>query len=96
MNEALSNLRPGSLTHQIAELNPGESISRIRSIDPTMTVARMPDEMPMIREQIRSVCQPAIRRAKEVVMGAKYTCEVGDVIMPGGTFYVVAVVTRTA
>ena len=90
----MSNLRPGSFTSLVAELNPGESVSKVRAVDPTMTIARMPDEMPSLRDQLRNICQPSIKRAKAVVKNATYTCEVGDMVMPSGSPFVVAVVTR--
>ncbi len=87
--------RPGSFNAQVQELNPGESVSKVRMVDVTMTVDRLPDEMPALRQQVRNSVAPAVARAKEIV-GGDYTVEVGDVVMPSGKLYVVAVVTRTA
>lgn len=83
----------GSFNSQVAELRPGESISKVRAVDPTITVARLPAEMPSIRTQARNAVAPAVTRAKELT-GAAYTVECGDVIMPGGSMYVVVVITR--
>jgi hypothetical protein len=87
--------RAGSFNAAVIGLNPGECISKVREVDPTMTVARLPDEMPSIRSQLRNACAPSVARAKEIT-GGTYTCEVGDVVMPGGSMYVVAVIKRTA
>jgi hypothetical protein len=82
-----------SFNSQVADLRPGESISKVRAVDPTITVARLPAEMPSIRTQARNAVAPAVTRAKELT-GSSYTVETGDVIMPGGSMYVVVVITR--
>lgn len=95
MNNMTRTTRPNSFVDQIAGLKPGESISRVRGVDPTMTVERMPDEMPALREQVRNLCQPALARARQVVKDAEYTCEVGTMVMPAGSIFIVGVITRT-
>jgi hypothetical protein len=85
--------RAGSFNAAVGGLSPGECISKVREVDPTMTVARLPDEMPAIRSQLRNACAPSVARAKEIT-GGTYTCEVGDVVMPGGSMYVIAVIKR--
>lgn len=85
--------RSGSFNSQVLELSPGESVSKVRPLDPTITVQRLPAELPLIREQVRNSCAPAVKRAREQT-GSTYSVEVGDVVMPGGSLYVVAVVTR--
>ena len=95
MSNMARNTRPNSFVDQIAGLKPGESISKVRGVDPTMTVDRMPAEMPALREQVRNLCQPAMARARQVVKDANYTCEVGTMVMPAGSIFVVGVVTRT-
>ena len=85
--------RAKSFAAQVRELNPGESVSKVRAMDPTMPISRLPDEMPLLREQVRNACAPSVARAKETT-GGRYTTEVGDIVMPSGNFYVVAVVTR--
>lgn len=85
--------RTGSLHAQIAELNPGEVMSKARAFDPTTPISRIPDELPAMRQQVRNAVMPSVQRAKETT-GGTYTVEVGDLIMPNGSCYVVAVVTR--
>lgn len=85
----------GSIHDQIAKLNPGECFARARPLDPTLTVDRCREELPAIRQQVRNSIAAPLRRAKETT-GATYSVEVGDVVMPNGTMYVVAVVSRTA
>lgn len=85
--------RPGSFNALVQELNPGETVSKVREVDPTITVARLPDEMPEIRQQVRNSVAPAVARAKQIT-GGTYSVEVGDVIMPTGAMYAVAVVKR--
>lgn len=85
--------RSGSLHAQIAELNPGEVMSKARAFDPTTPISRIPDELPAMRQQVRNAVMPSVQRAKETT-GGTYTVEVGDLIMPNGSCYVVAVVTR--
>ncbi len=87
--------RPGSFNSQVAELNPGECVSKVRPVEPTTSVQRLPQELPAMRTQVRNACAPAVSRAKATT-GGEYTVEVGDCIMPNGTMFVVAVVTRTA
>lgn len=75
-------------------LAPGECVAQVRAVDQTMTVARLPEEMPALRQQLRNAVTPAVTRAKEAT-GNTYTIEVGDVQMPSGMLYAVAVVTHT-
>jgi hypothetical protein len=86
--------RPASFATQVLTLAPGESVCRIKPIDQTLTIARIPEELPAMRQQLRNAVTPAVTRAKEVT-GATYAIEVGDVQMPSGMFYAVAVITRT-
>jgi hypothetical protein len=86
--------RPPSFAHQVLTLGPGESACRTKPIDQTLTIARIPEEMPTLRQQLRNAVTPAVTRAKEAT-GNAYTIEVGDVQMPSGMLYAVAVVTRT-
>ena len=85
--------RAGSFNSLVQELNPGESVSKVREVDPTMTVARLPFEMPEIRQQARNAVAPAVSRAKAIT-GGTYTVESGDVAMGNGSMYVVVVVKR--
>ena len=85
--------RAGSFNAQVQELNPGESVSKVREVDPTMTVARLPFEMPEVRQQARNAVAPAVSRAKQIT-GGTYTVESGDVVMGNGSMYVVVVVKR--
>lgn len=86
--------RPPSFAHQVLTLGPGESACRTKPIDQTLTIARIPEEMPALRQQLRNAVTPAVARAKEAT-GNVYSIEVGDVQMPSGMLYAVAVVTRT-
>lgn len=95
MNTKTRGPRAGSFNSQVAELNPGECVSKVRPVDPTTPVHRLPEELPTMRSQVRNACAPAVSRAKAST-GGEYTVEVGDCIMPNGTMFVVAVVTRTA
>jgi hypothetical protein len=95
MTQAIANRGPraGSFNAQIQELNPGECVSKVRPVDPTLTIARIPDELPSLRQQVRNAVTPAVTRAREAT-GNTYSIEVGDLQMPNGSLYVVAVVTR--
>lgn len=93
MNTTIRGPVAGSIHDQIAKLNPGECFSRARPLDPTLTVDRFRDELPAIRQQVRNSIAAPLQRAKETT-GATYSVEVGDVVMPNGTMYVVAVVSR--
>lgn len=95
MSNMTRTTRPNSFVDQIAGLKPGESVSRVRGVDPTMAVSRIPAEMPSLRDQVRNVCQPAVSRAMQVVKDAKYTVEVGSMVMPAGSIFIVGVITRT-
>ena len=86
--------RPASFATQVLTLAPGESVCRTKAIDQTLTIARIPEELPAMRQQLRNAVTPAVTRAKEAT-GATYTIEVGDVQMPSGMYYAVAVITRT-
>lgn len=74
-------------------LKPGDYVSKVIAIDSSMSVSRLSDSMAEIRQQLRNACAPAVARAKRQT-AADYGVEVGDVAMPSGNYYVVAVVTR--
>ena len=82
-----------SFNSQVALLNPGESCAKVRALDPTMTVARIPEEMPAIRQQVRNATMSAVSRAREST-GNQYGIQVGEAVMPDGSIYIVAIVTR--
>lgn len=86
--------RAAAFSTRVLMLAPGECVAQVRAVDQTMTVARLPEEMPALRQQLRNAVTPAVTRAKEAT-GNTYTIEVGDVQMPSGMLYAVAVVTRT-
>lgn len=85
--------RAGSFNALVQELNPGESVSKVREVDPTMTVARLPVQMPEIRQQARNAVAPAVSRAKAIT-GGTYVVESGDVVTGAGSMYVVVIVKR--
>jgi hypothetical protein len=86
--------RAASFATQVLHLAPGESACRARPVDPGMTLVRLPEELPVMRQQLRNAVTPAVTRASKAT-GNTYTIEVGDLQMPAGNVYVVAVVTRT-
>ena len=80
---------------QVRELKPGDICSKVRPVIPSTPVADLAAEMPKMRRQLRSTCMTAVTRAKKLT-NAAYSVEVGDVVMPGGSMYVVAVVSRNS
>ena len=84
--------RSSSFAAVVLDLAPGECASRIRKVDSTMSVERMAAELPELRQQMRNGVAPAIKRATEQT-GRSYSVEVGEMIAPKGTLYMVAVVT---
>lgn len=74
-------------------LDVGDCVSKVRKIDSATPLSSIPEMLPGVRQQVRSACAPAIARAK-LQTGGTYSVEVGDTPMPGGNYYVVAVVTR--
>ncbi len=95
MNTTTRGPMAGSVHDQIAKLNPGECFSRARPLDPTLTVDRFREELHAIRQQVRNSIAAPLQRAKETT-GATYTVEVGDLVMPNGSVFVVAVVSRVS
>jgi hypothetical protein len=92
MSENIAHPRV-SFNAQVAGLNSGESCAKVRALDPTMTVADLPDEMPAIRQQVRNATMSAVSRAREST-GNQYGIQVGEAVMPDGSIYIVAIVTR--
>ncbi len=88
--------RLSSFNARVLDLAPGESTSKMRQVDPTTTVERLAPELPMLREQVRNSTTPAVTNARKHHANAKYSIEVGDLLMPSGRLFVVAVVTREA
>lgn len=77
----------------VLALDVGDCVSKVRKIDSSAPLSSIPEMLPGVRQQVRSACAPAIARAK-LQTGGTYSVEVGDTPMPGGNYYVVAVVTR--
>lgn len=84
--------KSSSFQAQVLDLEPGDSCSRVRAVDSTMPVSRLPEELPILRQQLRNGIAPAVKRAGEST-GRGYAVEVGETVMPGGTLYIVAVIT---
>ncbi len=78
----------------VLALDVGDCVSKVRKIDSSAPLSSIPELLPSVRQQVRSACAPAIARAKQQT-GGTYAVEVSDTAMPGGNYYVVAVVTRT-
>lgn len=90
---ANTQTKSSSFYAQVLDLAPGDSCSRVRAVDPTTSVERLPDELPEIKQSLRNAVTPAVTNAREKT-GGTYTIEVGEIVMPKGKMYVVAVVTR--
>lgn len=84
--------KSSSFQAQVLDLSPGESCSKVRAVDPSTPVGRLPDELSTLRQNLRNTIAPAIKRATDLT-GHAYTAEVGETVMPGGTLYIVAIVT---
>lgn len=95
MTASTTTFKPGSHADKISALQVDESHSYVRAVDPTMTVARIPAELPMLRQQVRNAVMPSVARARQHT-GHDYRVEVGDIVMPSGTMFVVAAITRSA
>lgn len=86
--------KSGSFQAQINDLEVGESCSKVRAVDPSLPVAELHEALPALRQQLRNVIAPAVKRATEQQPSHTYATEVSEVLMPGGTLYIVAIVTR--
>jgi len=88
--------RSSSFNARVLDLAIGDSCAKMRSVDPTTTVERLTAELPMLREQVRNATTPAVTKAKQHHKDSKYSIEVGDLLLPSGRLFVVAVVSRDA
>lgn len=86
--------RSASFNARVLDLAPGESAAKLRAVDPTCPVDRLKSELAPMREQVRNATTPAVTNAKKHHKGATYTIEVGDLLLPSGAMFVIAVVTR--
>lgn len=87
--------RAASFTQQVEGLNLGESCSRVVGVDPHVALYELATMLPDMREALRNNTAPSVRQAS-TRSGNKFTIEVADVRTPGGNFFIVAIVTRTA
>lgn len=87
--------KTSSFQAQVLDLSAGESCAKVRAVDPTTTVARLPEELSVLRQNLRNTIAPAVKRATDST-GNQYTVEVSDVVMPAGTLFIVGIVTRRA
>jgi hypothetical protein len=85
--------RPDSFDQQVRKLEPGEFITKARAVNNGLTLGELPRELVEIRQQLRNAVAPAVARAKAATEGI-YTTEIGEVTMPTGNLFVVAVITR--
>lgn len=88
--------RSSSFNARVLDLAIGDSCAKMRAVDPTTTVERLTAELPMLREQVRNATTPAVTKARQHHKDSKYSIEVGDLLLPSGRLFVVAVVTRDA
>lgn len=86
--------RSSSFAAQVADLQQGESCAKVKVINPGLLVGEMGKELPLVRERLRNACAPVIAAAKAASPGKEFSVEVGDLWMPRGNLYVVAVVSR--
>jgi hypothetical protein len=89
------NQKTGSFAAAVLDLEPGQSASRVHRVNPDMTVGEFTEQLKDIKEMMRNNVTYAVTAAKRRTMGT-YCIEVGEVVMPGGTLYVVVVVSRTS
>lgn len=88
--------RLSSFAAQVLDLDVGQQASRVMQVPTSSTLEEIAGDLPDYRDNLRNGCAPAIKRAKEKLVGAEYTTEIGVVTMPAMTMYVVAVVTRVS
>lgn len=88
--------KESSFSAQVADLQVGDTASRAVQIDGEHTLATFAESASLWRDQLRNTIAPAVKRAKARNADAEYTNEIGTMIMPGMSLYIVAVVTRVS
>lgn len=95
VQQPASRRRSSSFASVVSDLEVGESASRTHRLNDTMTLGELRDDMRELKEMLRNNTAPAVSAARRNT-GGTYTIEVGETIMPGGSIYLVVVVSRTA
>lgn len=85
--------RTSSFAAAVADLEVGQCTSRVTRVDPALTVYQLTTVLREMKDALRNNISSTVAAAKRKTDGA-YSVELGDVVMPGGSMYVVAVVTR--
>ncbi len=88
--------RSSSFNARVLDLVVGDACAKMRAVGPTTTGERLTAELPVLREQVRNATTPAVTKARQHHKDSRYSIEVGDLLLPSGRLFVVAVVTRDA
>lgn len=83
----------GSFASQVSALNPGESVSRIHSPNENLTLKELRAELSEMKAMVRNNTTPAVTAARRTT-GGSYTIETSETITPGGSIFIVCIVTR--
>lgn len=78
----------------IAQLDIGEAASFAEQIDPSATLESAMASVTEIAANLRNNVMTSVRQAMART-GGSYKCEVGPVVMPQRSVWVIAIVSRT-
>lgn len=92
---AESTPAPYSFTQQVAELEIGEACSKLMQVEAGVTLADVTENLTEWKTSLRNNMASAVTGAKKRT-GGQYAVEVTQVITIAGTFYLLAIITRTA
>lgn len=85
--------RTSSFAAAVMDLEPEQSTSRVLRVSLAVTVGQLNVVLRDMKENLRNAISPTVANAKKKTDGT-YSIELGDVVMTGGSIYVLAVVTR--
>lgn len=85
--------RTSSFAAVVTDLEVGQHASRVVRVDPNMKVGELTEGLRVIKDTLRNAISSTVAAAKRRTSGT-YSIELGDVVMPGGSIFVVAVITR--
>lgn len=89
-----SNATAPSLQAQIDALDVNESVAKVQDIGVQALTEPLSDVIARNNQQLRNSCSSRVARASRRSPGKSFSIELGTLLMPAGTLWTVAIITR--
>ncbi len=89
-----SNATAPGLQAQIDALDVNESVAKVQDIGVQALTEPLSDVIARNNQQLRNSCSSRVARAGRRSPGKSFSIELGTLLMPAGTLWTVAIITR--